>query len=397
MSAIIALLAAFGPGVLQYLAGPKAGAIASSVMDIAKTVTGTDDLATAKAVAEADPVRATELRVQLAKIAADAAAAERKADLDMIRGELADVASARNQTVRLAEAGSLLSWAAAIISIVILSGFYLSPLLARWLQVAYSPSWEGVQQAGYTAVIAYWIGASASGRRAQEANQRMAADANEAANTTVNAAVQVIRHTPAQVVMQHQPAAPLPPPQPWKRFADDGLGWRVSADGVTTEDDPEPMRTVGEPVTVTRIWQNYGALIGPMAEQFSLPATVVVMVIATESGGKPAAYRKEPDGRESSGLGQALTGTASEIMGRAISVADLRDPALAIEVTCRYLQRQAAKTGLDPILAAAGYNAGSLVYSPANRWRLRSTEGHLDRSARYFGDACAVAARDGWA
>jgi peptidoglycan L-alanyl-D-glutamate endopeptidase CwlK len=50
-------------------------------------------------------------------------------------------------------------------------------------------------------------------------------------------------------------------------------------------------------------------------------------------------------------------------------------------------------TGDDPILIAAAYNSGGLRKAPTkNRWHLSSHGNHLDRAARWFGDACAVIA-----
>jgi peptidoglycan L-alanyl-D-glutamate endopeptidase CwlK len=50
------------------------------------------------------------------------------------------------------------------------------------------------------------------------------------------------------------------------------------------------------------------------------------------------------------------------------------------------------RTGLDPILVAAAYNAGGLYRSTQNAWRLRSHGDHLDRAAKWYGDACFVMA-----
>ncbi len=56
-------------------------------------------------------------------------------------------------------------------------------------------------------------------------------------------------------------------------------------------------------------------------------------------------------------------------------------------------------TDYQPPLVAAAYNAGGLHPSREgddNPWRLRSTGDHVSRFCRFFGDACAVAAEDGW-
>ena len=68
-------------------------------------------------------------------------------------------------------------------------------------------------------------------------------------------------------------------------------------------------------------------------------------------------------------------------------------PAGSIEAGTAYIARQEAKTGFDPPLVAAAYNAGG-VYEEArepNRWRLRcyplGTGHHVDRWVKWFNDA----------
>ncbi len=57
------------------------------------------------------------------------------------------------------------------------------------------------------------------------------------------------------------------------------------------------------------------------------------------------------------------------------------------------------ETDYQPPLVAAAYNAGGL-HPPRegddNPWRLRSTGDHISRFCQFFGDACAVAAEEGW-
>lgn len=395
---LIPILTKYAPDFINLLVGPKAGRVAEAAGKVLRELTGSADPVVAEPILEASPELASQVRLRLAEIAAEERKAEREAELNALKLEMANTASARDQTVALARAGSIIAWAAPIVSVIAVLGFFLSPVVGRWLGINYPDIWLGAMIAAFTGVFNYWLGASASGRRSQEALVAQTQTTSE----TASAMMHVVRQSPpsvAPIVVPPPAVASQPSPSPavkWQRFAPDGLGWRTTSDGIVTETDSEPLRTVGEPVTVANIWTKFGSLIGPLSAKFGVPATVVTAIIATESRGDPDAYRKEPDGRESSGLGQALTSTAAEIMGRPVSVADLRDPALAIEVTCRYLQRQAVKTSLDPILASAGYNAGGLYFSNANRWRLRSTDGHLDRSARYFGDACFVSIRDNW-
>jgi peptidoglycan L-alanyl-D-glutamate endopeptidase CwlK len=73
----------------------------------------------------------------------------------------------------------------------------------------------------------------------------------------------------------------------------------------------------------------------------------------------------------------------------------LYDAATSIALGTAAIRRQLALTGDDPILVAAAYNSGGLYRSRSNAWRLRSHGDHLDRAARWYGDACAVLAEMG--
>lgn len=70
----------------------------------------------------------------------------------------------------------------------------------------------------------------------------------------------------------------------------------------------------------------------------------------------------------------------------------LYNPVLNIDVGCAEIVERWNKSGEDPVLVAACYNAGGLYATSDNRWGLRSTGNHLDRAAQFFGDACAVMA-----
>lgn len=195
------------------------------------------------------------------------------------------------------------------------------------------------------------------------------------------------------------PPEPSPDAVPWQQGPYGGARWKVLPSGVLVEGDSGVARSVGEPVTIRRIWNDYGELIKRNAEKYSVPAEIITMTIATESKGQRSAYLTEPDGRTSVGLMQILIGTASEVMNRSITFNDLNDPELNIEAGTRYILKQKPKTWFDPILTAAAYNAGGL-YPPRqqdnNRFNLRSTGDHLERAIRWYGDICFVAKQDGW-
>ncbi|MER9254543.1 N-acetylmuramoyl-L-alanine amidase [Mesorhizobium sp. M0598] len=52
-------------------------------------------------------------------------------------------------------------------------------------------------------------------------------------------------------------------------------------------------------------------------------------------------------------------------------------------------------SGFDPIFVAAAFNAGGLYNSAHSRWGLRAYDDHLDRAAKWYGDACAYLIESG--
>jgi hypothetical protein len=178
-----------------------------------------------------------------------------------------------------------------------------------------------------------------------------------------------------------------------------GVRWRVTADGIILETETKPARTEGEPITVRRIWRDFGSIIEFVCLAWDVPMALVITTIAVESRGIVTASLAEPDGRTSIGLMQTLTGTASEVMGRTVTARDLESPAISIEAGTRYIARSRKLTKFDPILVAAAYNAGSLRAPRAgdvNPFRLRSTGNHLNRTKMFYNDTVAAARSDGW-
>jgi hypothetical protein len=178
----------------------------------------------------------------------------------------------------------------------------------------------------------------------------------------------------------------------------------VTGDGVVFEGEAAPGRTIGEPVTVARIWNEFGPFIVRSCNANGVPYLLAVATIATESKGIVRALLTEPDGRQSVGLMQTLHATASEMMGRSVTTAELNDPAFSIEAGVRYIANRRKVTGYDPVLVACAHNAGGVYYvedEDRNRWpnefRIRSTGDHIRRFALYFNDAVFVERRDGWA
>ena len=211
---------------------------------------------------------------------------------------------------------------------------------------------------------------------------------------------------PARPVAPTRGVAGLSPVQlaalarPHNRFPG-SVVWRLTADGISTGGAAH--RTVGEPETVREIWREYGPLILSAGKKWNVPVELIVATVATESHGDPNAHRVEPDRRESGGLMQTLTDTAGDMLGRPVDVKELFDPALSLDAGTAYIAHQRPKTGLDPILVAAAYNAGGIrqAQSPRNPWRLvcwpAETGKHCTEFARWFGDAMRESRVAGWA
>jgi soluble lytic murein transglycosylase-like protein len=263
----------------------------------------------------------------------------------------------------------------------------------------------GIFQGVAVQVLGYFYGSSAGSR---DKTDQLGGALEDMGSALAEQAQSAPRPAPAPppVVVVPPPPAPAPAPAPPAPSGSDlqqgpfgGVRWRLTPEGVVLEGQTAPLRTVGQPATVRRIWQDYGPLIAASCAANGVPLEIVVATIATESRGKPRAVLVEPDKRISVGLMQPLTGTASEVMGREITAQELNDPALNIEAGTRYIARQRPKTGYQPPLVAAAYNAGGLHKareSDDNPFNLRSTGDHILRLCQYFGDSCAVAVEEGW-
>ena len=168
--ALLPLVAQLAPGLIRSLAGDRAGDVAQQVGVAVRAVVGTDDPAAVRAALDADPVKAADLSLELARIEAEDRRAERAAEAEMMRAILADVAGARTHTVDLARAGSAIAWGAPIVSAIVLIAF----AAAVWLVLTRTLPQGSQEIALYTvgslqtlaaAVVAYWVGSSAGSAR----------------------------------------------------------------------------------------------------------------------------------------------------------------------------------------------------------------------------------------
>ena len=229
-------------------------------------------------------------------------------------------------------------------------------------------------------------------------------------------------------------SGPLPgTAPPHSRFG--GRTWRYDQDGVHALG--RLWRTAGEPLTCRTIMELYGGSILAAAEKHGINPALIIMTIATETAALrrtgftgPLSFRWEGhvpnrdvsppfNGSYSAGPMQILATTTRFLLathGSAYALdyapfsiapaytarpvpAPARHPlyeaAANIDLGTAYMRSQFLLTGDDPILVAAAYNSGGLYQTSANDWRLRSHGAHLDRAARWYGDACAVLAERG--
>jgi hypothetical protein len=156
--------------------GSGGEAVATAVVQAAASVAGlpagSDPASVAAAMPGLDADRRAQLQVQLAQLAitrdAQAQAAEdraRAAQLDAIHAQIADIASARAQTVALAQAGSRVAWAPAVVSFVVLAtfGVVMWGALNRTMPAGSETILNmllGTLAAMATAVVSYWVGSS---------------------------------------------------------------------------------------------------------------------------------------------------------------------------------------------------------------------------------------------
>jgi hypothetical protein len=217
MLPILPLILGLAPEIARWIGGNQAAGVTSAVASAVRNVTGTDDPEQAAKAIAADAAKAADLRVQLAKIAAEAETAQREAelealkttlaaanakqqmDLDALRASVADISSARQQTLELAKSGSVLAWGTPVLSAIILIAFgvIIYVILAVKINdstLALANVLVGTLAALATQVANYWLGSSSGSVRKESVIQ--------------SAQEQLARSVPASVLPR--PSAVLP-------------------------------------------------------------------------------------------------------------------------------------------------------------------------------------------
>jgi soluble lytic murein transglycosylase-like protein len=399
---IIAQLAPLAARVIGNALDGKSGAdlgekVAQEVTGAATRIFGTTDEKRIEAVLAADPNKMLEFKAEMERLATQAQLAGVAADLENVKSARAalsaDSAWVRNAPVVLSVIITL-GFFGTLLSLVFGLGKGLSgenPIMRELLALLL-----GALTLAFGDVRNFWLGSSAGSKRKDEA---LADQASRAIQNQADQTRFIVREIAAPASQrQAAPRAAAPPAQPdgFRRAFPGGLGWRKTSAGVLLEGEVEPRGTTGAPVTVRRIWRNFGPIILQVSEEHRVPPELIVATIATESHGNPAAARTEGDGRQSVGLMQTLLGTASEMLGREVTAEELMDPETSITAGALYIRQQRAQTEYEPPLVAAAYNAGSLRETEANRWRLVATPEHVDRFCMFYNDAVRVAREDQW-
>lgn len=159
LMALLPLALQFVPEIASLLGGPAAGTALGHVADAAQAAFGTID---------AEQIK---LKIQEDASSADKFKAELQGRLSELHEQLADLQSARGQTVSLVQAGSLIAWGAPIVSVLVVTGFFVIVMLMmiRTLNITDTGTqillvMLGALASGFQQVIAYWLGSSAGSK-----------------------------------------------------------------------------------------------------------------------------------------------------------------------------------------------------------------------------------------
>lgn len=118
MLALLPLILSMAPEIARWIGGDQAAVITTKAAGVVEAITGTSDPDAAAAVLQ-DPTKAAELRIALAKIAADAEGAKAQADLDRLKATLSDAADARARDAALQAGGKRNSRADVMVALTI--------------------------------------------------------------------------------------------------------------------------------------------------------------------------------------------------------------------------------------------------------------------------------------
>jgi murein DD-endopeptidase MepM/ murein hydrolase activator NlpD len=244
----------------------------------------------------------------------------------------------------------------------------------------------------------------------------------------------VERLTASDRVMASTAALPHPANSGWHRPFEFGREWRFDARGVYTHDvgnGMQPWRWDSNLDTMRRIWSKMNSEILAASFKHGVNPALILMTIATEAHFAapehftgPKTFRWEAHvpnddvnppfrGDYSAGPMQTLATTARWVIrskGAAYGLAydpltvapiyrqkpvpkparnPLYDYSANLDIGTAEIRIRLDKSGDDPILVAAAFNAGGIYPEQGSDWGIRTHGDHLDRAAKWYGDACA--------
>lgn len=166
MAPLIPIALSVLPELGRWIFGERGAAAAQAAAQAVQTLTGAENPHAARTAIEGDPALAARVRVELARIAAEAEQDARAHELAQLRAVLSDVAGARAQTVDLARSGSGVQWSAPLISAIVVGAFagVLWVVMTRALPAGSDTIVNmllGTLATMAAQVVNYWLGSSA--------------------------------------------------------------------------------------------------------------------------------------------------------------------------------------------------------------------------------------------
>jgi hypothetical protein len=163
------LILGLAPTVASWIMGDRTGAAITKVTGIARDILGSDDANGIEKAIAADPNAALQFKMAIIQAEADA----RRQELDTLKAQLNDVQSARDQTVKLAQAGSSIAWGSPVVSVLAIAVFggFVAMLFLKVVPTDMKEALlllGGSAATGYGMVLSYWLGSS-SGSAAKDA------------------------------------------------------------------------------------------------------------------------------------------------------------------------------------------------------------------------------------
>lgn len=157
---LIPLLLNLAPTVASWVLGDKTGKAVETVTGIIKQTTGSEG--DPSDALNANPELALQLKLALIKSEGE----ERQRQHDEVLAQLADIASARTQTIELAKTGSSIAWGAPVVSVLAVAVFggFVAMLFVKAVPTEMKDAlmlMAGSAAAGFGSVLNYWLGSSA--------------------------------------------------------------------------------------------------------------------------------------------------------------------------------------------------------------------------------------------